>query len=403
MEIDCDDGNMCTDDECDDGNCVHTKKDCGCTDDGYYYDEDEDGKNMCLYCGCSSTQGGCQTWGVDCDDHDPTTIDMCEPNSGCIHRRHECVDDGDLRTEEMLDPKTGQCLHILIPCDDGLICTVDVLNIDGTCSHYRRDECFGTNMCMIYGCDEDMGGCISPQRVDCNDNNPCTTDSCDSLTGECVYANTPKPSNLVDTPCTRYECHVERGGWVAVDVECRDKDACTRDYCDHSTGECIHVQRNECTATLPCHEASCDGETGDCVETIVDMGDGDVCTLDLCVEVQYPPGWEIQHVPKCVQDTSNRCILATFCHNGECHNVPRNCDDLNPCTSDRCNPGTGCVYEKVACDDHDVCTLDYCSKNEGGCVYVKMDCDDHDPRTIDTCDQSMHGGLAGPCDRCMPP
>lgn len=39
------------------------------------------------------------------------------------------------------------------------------------------------------------------------------------------------------------------------------------------------------------------------------------------------------------------------------------CDDGNVCTTDSCNPQTGCVYTPTieACDDHNLCTNDGCT------------------------------------------
>ncbi len=46
------------------------------------------------------------------------------------------------------------------------------------------------------------------------------------------------------------------------------------------------------------------------------------------------------------------------------------CDDNDVCTSDSCNPVTGCVYgPRRVCSDNNVCTSDRCDAVLG-CVYT---------------------------------
>ena len=80
------------------------------------------------------------------------------------------------------------------------------------------------------------------------------------------------------------------------------------------------------------------------------------------------------------------------------------CDDGNPCTTDGCDPVTGCTHTPSPgpCDDGDPCTPeDSCSDGQcqpGGA----MDCDDGDPCTSDSCDPGsgcVHGDADGTgCD-----
>ena len=44
---------------------------------------------------------------------------------------------------------------------------------------------------------------------------------------------------------------------------------------------------------------------------------------------------------------------------GTCVGTPINCDDGNPCTTDSCDPVTGCINtpNSNACDDGNVCTV----------------------------------------------
>lgn len=53
---------------------------------------------------------------------------------------------------------------------------------------------------------------------------------------------------------------------------------------------------------------------------------------------------------------------------------PVNCDDSNLCTTDSCDPESGCVYTPVLCDDGDNCTVDACDPLTGFCVAPPVDC-----------------------------
>ncbi len=106
------------------------------------------------------------------------------------------------------------------------------------------------------------------------------------------------------------------------------------------------------------------------------------------------------------------CCRATDCPGGECSggdctrnrdDVPGccrcdctlvsvgcpDCDDGNPCTSDGCDPTTGCTHVPVAdgtvCGDQNVCDgAETC--RAGTCRReAALDCDDTDPCTLDTC------------------
>ncbi len=61
------------------------------------------------------------------------------------------------------------------------------------------------------------------------------------------------------------------------------------------------------------------------------------------------------------------------------------CDDSDACTTDSCDPVTGCVYTPIACDDDDACTDDACDPATG-CTHAPTDCDDGDSCTLDACD-----------------
>jgi hypothetical protein len=88
-----------------------------------------------------------------------------------------------------------------------------------------------------------------------------------------------------------------------------------------------------CPAAADCHlPGVCQPGTGGCVYPPTDDGaacdDGDVCTR------------------------SESC-LSGVCQGGS----PSDCDDLEPCTADSCEPGIGCVHTPVSCN---VCGDGFC-------------------------------------------
>jgi hypothetical protein len=87
------------------------------------------------------------------------------------------------------------------------------------------------------------------------------------------------------------------------------------------------------------------------------------------------------------------CTAMDRCSSGRCVPGPSLvCNDGNPCTSDSCNPLTGCLFSNNdnSCDDQNACTLnDYCGEGTcrpGRAVLPKVDCNDSNACTSDDCD-----------------
>ena len=104
------------------------------------------------------------------------------------------------------------------------------------------------------------------------------------------------------------------------------------------------------------------------------------------------------------------CTTGGTCTDGACVGIaPKDCDDNNSCTEDRCDAGTGCVHEAlgdVVCDDGNACTEDECRKAEG-CAHEPLSgqpCSDGDLCTDDACGavsgctHTPNGGSAAKCD-----
>src|SRR5262249_48570234 len=129
---DCDDGNVCTLDLCD--------PDTGCSllpGTGAPCQPD----NRCLGPGRCSL-GACAPTGfpLDCDDHNPCTVDGCDPATGCTHQGTTCDDGNPCTIDSCTPPDT--CVFMPLDCSDGISCTVDSCDpATGACSHHETGSC----------------------------------------------------------------------------------------------------------------------------------------------------------------------------------------------------------------------------------------------------------------------
>ncbi len=135
---------------------------------------------------------------------------------------------------------------------------------------------------------------------------------------------------------------------TASGAACNDGNLCTtNDAC--SAGSCAG-QPVVCTASDQCHVAgTCDPGTGACSNPAAP--DGTAC------------------------NDANVCTRTDTCQSGVCvGSSPLRCDDFNDCTTDTCDPQTGCVHSPISgalCDDHNSCTAnDTCSS--GTCVGTPL-------------------------------
>ncbi|HAZ28305.1 MAG TPA: hypothetical protein DCY48_00830 [Candidatus Magasanikbacteria bacterium] len=155
-------------------------------------------------------------------------------------------------------------------------------------------------------------------------------------------------------------------------------------------------------------------------------GDGTPdCGIDGCCDEDYEPfladcndndpavspiAWEIpacvpcENIPDyfCLGSTASyECTCqaeavcsAASCVADECQETALDCNDNDPCTTDACDPATGCTAVPVDCDDDEACTADACNPNTGVCEYTPAcgdcdtneECDDENPCTDDRCD-----------------
>lgn len=363
----CEDGDPCTTEKCEDGECV--KKPLVC----------EDG-NPCTNDYCDATAGGCISTdapaGSPCDDKNPcTTADACSGGKCTSGQALNC-NDNNACTNDTCDKVSGQCVHKpsgLTTCDDNNACTQD-----DTCG---------------FSIEKNGWDCMG-KPLDCNDGNPCTSDQCDPNVG-CTHLTNNGVCNDYN-PCTTND--VCQGGVCAGKaINCNDGNVCTKDYCDPQIG-CIsqYVEGipcddgNVCTKDDKCAIGKCMGGV------YINCDDGNDCTNDMC---NPNIGCVFQKVSNSAACTDgNLCTVGEKCQDGKCvGGTTPNCDDGNPCTKDYCDPKTGkCANDTLpnytVCDDGNKCTTgDWCYK--GQCFGPVMNfCNDKIDCTVDTCDP-----LTGKC------
>jgi hypothetical protein len=377
-KVTCDDGNPCTDDSCDpDKGCVYTPavgKACDADNTACTQNDQCDAAGQCVAgppkaCStedpcikpkCNLVDGACLypfAEGVDCNDGSAcTTADKCiDPATGCKGSKLDC-DDGEVCTADSCDPKTG-CMHAAIPgpCKDG-------------------DECTAPDTCADGKCAGKADG------VDCDDNNPCTKDSCDKVQG-CL--NLPQSA----TPCD------DGNG-------CTVGDACDAGVCKPGSNTCAcntdaqcagFEDGNLCNGTLFCDKSALPFK---CKVNPVTVKTCDTSKDTFCASTLCVPATGACEVQKKVDGTScdadaSVCSSDDQCKDGVCTpGAALPCDDKNPCTTDSCDPKTGCTFvaNTLPCDaDGDACTVDDLCADKSCQAGAPKDCDDGEFCTEDGC------------------
>ena len=215
----CDDGNPCTADTCNNGSCVHTPAAASCSDNNPCTEADS----------CSA--GSCAGQTKDCSDGSACTTDSCQAGS-C---QHAVVDGG---------------------CDDGNVCTKDACG-PGGCTHVNQSgACEDGDGCTAGGgC---IGGlCTTGGQKMCDDDNTCTADSCKD--GTCLYQ--PLPGGCDDGDACSEGDYCAQGQCLSGATKaCDDGKACTVDSC--SDGSCQHLAVGCADADLDGAAAGGDGSAG---------------------------------------------------------------------------------------------------------------------------------------------
>jgi len=360
-------------------------------------DDDQDGFCDAFFeCDSELAAETCPNGCGDCNDDDdainPGGLEVC---NGQDDDCNEDVDDGVATVGDACDgddsdacpdgvivcgpafangpPNAKVLIPIVLYCDDTGPDLVESCN-------GQDDDCNGAT---DEGCDDDHDGycddamgCQSegPLTVcpkgcgDCDDSSaaalPGGVEVCDGLDNDCIGG----VDNLTDraTTCGTGACtaigfiHCTQGEDVvscqpgspaADDTTCNGVD----DDCDSRTDEDYQVFAIDCATSCQTGGSSSCSEGHETVPECEPVEDGSPCV------------------------SNNKCASATACHAGVCQPTAiKSCDDGNPCTSDACNPLTGCVSEDLAngtpCSDGTGCTTgDTCA--DGVCLGEGVTCE----------------------------
>ena len=377
----CDDAVDCTTDKCDPAaGCSNTPDDSAC-DDG-----DQCSDNVC------DTSEGCQEVlkddGTPCDDADNCTVSDACTAGACAGAAKSCTSD-DLCGTVACNPDTGACDETpnLGDCDDGDACTTgdtcatgscagttvvctDTQCSTSTCTQDSGPDCDNVAKGEGLPCDDGLvctvndqcsaGECVG-EGDDCDDGNPCTDDSC-APEGGCQNLNNTKACDDDDSCTTDDVCG---GGACAGAVKTStDGDVCTADTCNQSTGAC----ENPGISNQPCDDGDVCIPIDMCVNGVctpagspINCVDGKPCTDDLCDPTD---GCKNPFNTAACND-GDLCTLSDVCGEGTCAGTPKVCDDGNPCTTDLCNAAGLCqsppMPEGALCGDKLYCLAGDCA------------------------------------------
>ncbi|MEC9071094.1 MAG: hypothetical protein VX938_01890, partial [Myxococcota bacterium] len=398
---------------------------CGCTalrPQGSKQPSDKAQASLALETPCSVTNdegtcGGmraCEPSGLSLCDAKVPAADICNgEDDNCNDEIDEnACDDDNICTQDFCQPEAEEaCIYSPnngVICNDDDLCTLTDFCMDGVCTGNSK-FCFDDNPCTDDACLPETGECdFTPNEELCDDGDPCTEgDTC--VEGVC-QASPLGCACAVDADCAQQEdgdlcngtlrCDTSELPYTCVLNEetvilpCPVPEAteginapCLTPSCDPATGVCSFIATNEggacddgdaCTAGETCSAGVCGNS-----DPVV-CGDQSTCTTDTCDPTSGCVFTPI--VAAC--DDGNPCTTGDACDDGICVSGEEVvCDDANPCTDDGCHPTDGCVHPPIvgACDDGDLCTTgDLCVDGECTSSGV-LNCDDNNACTDEVC------------------
>jgi hypothetical protein len=332
---------------------------------------------------CNATKGVC----VECNSVDDCAAGkFCNGNGQC--QAAICLGAACGSTAASFACKTdGSGYLAAVACDDGNACTTGSCDPAKGCVQLANTlVCDDGSKCTVGDTCGD-GKCVG-KIVDCSDSNPCTDDSCDPKIG-CKYATNAAACDDSSNCTTGDKC--SGGVCKGVGVNCDDGNPCTADNCDAKQA-CLHTASagpcqdgNACTDSDSCKDGKCaSGANKKC-------DDSNTCTTDSCDPAS---GCKFAATSGAKCEDGNACTFNDVCSMiGVCAGVAGKCDDGNPCTGDSCDPKIGCVFpaNNDACDDKNPCTdKDVCAGAK--CVSgAPAKCDDGNSCTDQSCDPAKGG------------
>lgn len=404
----CNDYNMCTLDQCIDGECKHTlitHNNSNCDDQNLCtFDECIDNHCYNKYINCSYLNTEC-TVGICNNFTGQCMIEPINIGNSCFENLNDSICFIEGKCSEF-----GVCLGTIESniCDDGIWCN-------------------GKEICLNYG------ECVSIDPIDCSDLNPCTIDSCSNDIQECVHISLENGFCLIDElfgPCKfgKYKCYnssnfemslvceqyifpFEKGeicnDWIdndcdsfvdnncynipcIKDEDCPKKDTCSTFKCNQEIQMCellYQIPDNEYCQLNSVDNNSCKNFEGRCY-----LGQ---CSLNLtqlpnpCYNQQINNNQQcFEYLCNSINDTNFEClntfIINKTCSSGNscgysgkcseetftCMELQKDCYDNNQCTEDICVKQS---YDSVYCDNsqiniHKNCSTSQCKINQI-CMY----------------------------------
>ena len=344
----------------------------------------------CLVNQCEVESGACVLSALDvaCDDSSACTLDACDAESGlCVYSesglcgsQHPCL------TSELPgsgDADLQSCVCALDPycCEsawDQACVEVASLSCGLECNcETASDEslaCSSDDACAF--CGEDL--CTGPYHC---------------VEGLCVASAPVVCDTSEDTACTKSLCSPESGGCelISSDAFCDDGAPCTLDACDTASGACSYTPIAECGKNHPCEESTTPTSSSPEVTACVCALESSCCSegwSELCValsaeacaqscdcEALDPEELPCESNAECAFcDDGDLCNGAWLCQEERCVKTAAvSCDSSGDvgCIVNTCVPSSGaCKAEPsdAACDDLDPCTADSCEAGSGACV-----------------------------------
>ncbi len=344
----------------------------------------------------------------------------CPGAPGC-----SCKENGDCDNAQCLESGAGKvCATPCVDkCEDGFKCALvnsgggDSVTICVPKFIHLCDPCMKSKDCQSPGMAD--SACVSEGGQGNFCATACTADGDCAAGYACQTVTSVEGAPVKQCVKTSTSPELKYGECVCSDLA-KGQKAQTSCYVEHKNdkgeliGKCAGVRQCAANGLTTCAAPEvdvevCDGKDNDC-DGLTDEATcdgGNPCNVGTCDPQQGCQYNKLNNVP-CDAD-KNACTENDQCKQGSCVPGPgKVCDDGNPCTTDSCDPASGCtktVDDGKACDaDGNACTTgDHC---EGAACTVgkPVVCDNTNPCSKVSCEvasgkcvgKSAQDGV--PCD-----
>ena len=243
----------------------------------------------------------------------------------------------------------GDAVPVPIPCDDqsNPCVTPGTCQEDGSCSASSPKP---ENTIILSG-SVGMVCCQNTARF-CGAQETCNAcdDDCDELVDESPVDVGKACNNGLNGACNRTGQMICEAGQIKCDAASVTVGVET---CNNLDDDCDGIVDNNLNDSRLNQICSPSPPIGDCKTAVTTCTAGTVA----CSNIQDKQNGEICN-------DQDICTIGDTCQKGVCTGAPRNCDDSNPCTTDRCsakvaNSPDGCYHTPLngaLCNDKNACT-----------------------------------------------